>query len=267
MLTVVYNGSTVQMNAHDLLCSVLATEMSPLNSTEALKAQAVASYTYIKYGMETNSPKSVNLTPKDVCQLNWGSNFNKYWTILDNVVTSVQGKYMTVDGTHAILSTYYSSSAGVTETATNVWGGAKDAFGNAYSYDSSVADNTYVSVASTQFSTSQIQQAVSSKMGISLSGDPSAWFQNIKTDSTGIYIGSLTIGGKSVTGRYVRETLLNLRSAAFTINYSNGVFTFTTSGYGHGVGMSQWGAKTLAGQGMTYDQILKRYFTGVTIKG
>lgn len=101
--------------------------------------------------------------------------------------------------------------------------------------------------------------------------------------ASGDYVGRVEIGGKdtsqggdvsrgvAITGRNVRESLLdfNLRSTCFEVEYNSRKeqFEFTTRGYGHGVGMSQWGANYLAEHdGYTYKEILKHYYTGITIK-
>ena len=93
---------------------------------------------------------------------------------------------------------------------------------------------------------------------------PGKWFSDIQYFDTG-YVEKLTVCGVETTGVHVREAL-NLRSASFTVTYENSAFAFTTLGYGHGVGMSQAAAVTLAEGGMTYDEILARFYPGTDIK-
>ena len=114
-------------------------------------------------------------------------------------------------------------------------------------------------------------------LGIALTGDPSKWFKiNSRLDNrehgwvTSISVGGMTkANGKTIDGRMIRETVLgySLKSAAFDLKYdkSSDKFIFTTYGHGHGVGLSQYGAKALAENGYTYKQILQHYFTGVEI--
>ena len=97
-----------------------------------------------------------------------------------------------------------------------------------------------------------------------LSDNYADWFV-INEIHSGKYVASLTIDNSAVfTGSDMR-TLLGLRSSAFEIAYENGEFIFTTYGFGHGVGMSQWGAKLYADAGWTYDQILRHYYVNTTV--
>ena len=122
-----------------------------------------------------------------------------------------------------------------------------------------------------------MKNAVQSTLGITLTGDPSTWFKiNSTLDNrehgwvTSVSVGGMTkANGKTIDGRVIRETVLgySLKSAAFELKYDAGSdkFIFTTYGHGHGVGMSQYGAKALAENGYSYKQILQHYFTGVEI--
>ena len=76
---------------------------------------------------------------------------------------------------------------------------------------------------------------------------------------------TVTIGGVTVTGAQARQ-IFNLRSAAFSVSYADGTFTFDVTGFGHGVGMSQYGADAMAVAGSTYTEILQHYYTGVTVE-
>ena len=99
--------------------------------------------------------------------------------------------------------------------------------------------------------------------GADLSGDPSGWFGNVVYGESGT-VSSLVLGGVTLTGSQVRS-LFALRSAAFTVSWDGSNFTFDVTGYGHGVGMSQYGANALARQGKTYEEILKWYYTGIEL--
>ena len=98
-----------------------------------------------------------------------------------------------------------------------------------------------------------------------LGDDPSAWLADMQysENETGV-VTSITVGGKIMTGQQLR-TLLSLRSPAFTVEYADGQFTFTCTGNGHGVGMSQYGADYMARQGATYEEILAHYYPGTTL--
>ena len=94
--------------------------------------------------------------------------------------------------------------------------------------------------------------------------DPAAWVTDTQR-TTGGSIHSVTIGGVTVTGAQAR-TIFGLRSATFTLTYADGIFTFSVTGFGHGVGMSQYGADAMAEEGKTYSEILQHYYTGVTVE-
>ena len=97
-----------------------------------------------------------------------------------------------------------------------------------------------------------------------LSGDPSTWVGDTQYNDGGS-VHTITIGGVAVTGAQARQ-IFNLRSAAFSVSYADGTFTFDVTGFGHGVGMSQYGADAMAVAGSTYTEILQHYYTGVTVE-
>lgn len=123
------------------------------------------------------------------------------------------------------------------------------------------ADNYEVTLT---LSAPQVQQLLSSGLGISTdSAAPERWFGETTLTASG-YAASLPVCGQTVSGTALRRAL-GLRSACFTIRYQDGSFLITTKGYGHGVGLSQWGAKALAEQGWTYEAILTHYFPGTQL--
>ena len=102
--------------------------------------------------------------------------------------------------------------------------------------------------------------------GLGIAADPAApgqWFGEPTLTASG-YVASLPVCGQTVSGAALRRAL-GLRSACFTLRYQDGGFCITTRGYGHGVGLSQWGAKALAEQGQGYADILAHYFPGTQL--
>ena len=113
------------------------------------------------------------------------------------------------------------------------------------------------------FSAAQVQQAFS---GLGITADlaaPESWFGPVEQTSSG-YTKSLTVCGQTVSGTALRQAL-GLRSTCFTVQYQSGNFSFTTRGYGHGVGLSQWGAKAMAEQDADYADILAHYYPGTQL--
>lgn len=259
------NGQVVNGNVYHVLCSLLQQELHSAHK-EAMKAQAVSTYSMLKYHDEVlNNPVSVNLRDWSQIQAN-----------VQEAVTEVLGRAMYYNGT-VVNATYSASTGGASSSASDVWGG------NQYPYLKSVPsiyDDKNGSYYSRRAVVSQlkIKNIIQGYFGITLPQDPTKWFEFLPADQGGVldgnYVGRFRIytsNGSSITttGRTLRESVLKdsiIRSAMFDISYYNGNFTFTSYGHGHGVGLSQIGADCYAKYaGYTYDQILRHYFTGVTV--
>ena len=98
----------------------------------------------------------------------------------------------------------------------------------------------------------------------SLEGDPASWVGTIERTQSGS-VHAITIGGGTVSGAQARQ-IFSLRSASFDVSLSGDTFTFSVTGFGHGVGMSQYGADAMAEEGKGYVEILQHYYTGVTVE-
>ena len=259
-LSVYYNGSRYTDSAYDIVCKVVAAEMGSANA-EALKAQAVAAYTYICY--ENNrgvSPSVVMKTPT---------------TAVKSAVAEVIGEAVYYNGSLA-FTCYHATSAGRTNSSADVWGGS---YPYLVSVDSSVDRDAYRFEDTKRISADAVASAVEEQLGIELDGDPADWFEVISYTDGG-YNDVVSVGGYNkyyydannksypITGRVLREAVLGLRSACFEVEYldSRDEFIFTTYGYGHGVGMSQTGAMLMAEEGADYVEILEHYFPGTTVR-
>ena len=260
-LTVMVNGRKVTSTAFDLVCQIVANEIGNSSPTEALKAQAVAAHTYLVYYNNIGQIPTVGLkTPS---------------TAVKNAVASVIDELVYYNGSPA-LTVYSAMSAGRTNSSKEVWGGHYPYLVSVESQHDTTASGYKVEK---QYSAQFVSDVVKTKLGITLTGDPNEWFE-VKTLTSGGYNDIVSVGGKTtyvnasgktanITGRYLRESVLSLRSAAFDVEYDSEseTFTFTTYGYGHGVGLSQWGAIYYAQRdGWDYKQILKHYYKGVEIK-
>lgn len=248
-------------SARDIIAGAVVGEIWNEFPDEAVKAQAVAEYTYIKKQNEMGLRPTVSLKT-DI--------YDRIYKLVDEVL----GEAIYYNG-EMIQSVFYASSCGYTNSAENVW--------NVYypylvSVDCPLDKTTDPNWGSTDsYSSDYMKNAVQSTLGITLTGDPSTWFKiNSTLDNrehgwvTSISVGGMTkADGRTIDGRVIRETVLgySLKSAAFELTYdeSSDKFIFTTYGHGHGVGMSQYGAKALAENGYSYKQILQHYFTGVEI--
>ncbi|MDE7294096.1 MAG: SpoIID/LytB domain-containing protein [Oscillospiraceae bacterium] len=252
IFTAKFDGKKQQVDAYKLICMILSTEMSPSFSQEALKAQSVAAYSYVKYH-NVNGLVPTVLVKHDIPQE------------MSSAVSAVWGKCCYYNG--AVAQTVYTAStAGSTARAVNVWGGKDVPYLQSIPTSFDITDDPNYGVTAT-YSESYIRQALESYFGITLSNSPENWLV-VTERIDGSYVANVSVDGqKNVSGRKVRENILGfgIKSWAFDVSYSDGVFTFVTYGYGHGVGMSQNGANILAKQGYTYDQILALYFPGTTI--
>lgn len=249
--TAKFNGSTQTVNAYDLICQIVNNEISASFSDEAIKAQAVAAYSYVKY-------HNVNgLTPSVLVKDNVPQK-------IKDLVSEVWGVCCYYNGNVA-QTVYMASSSGYTTDAKNVWGSSVPYLKSVYCPFDVTSDPNYGY--QMKVSEENMRTLVEGDLGITLSNDPSNWF-TVTEIVDGNYVAKVNVDGqKIITGRAMRESILNykLKSTAFEVTYSDGYFIFTTYGYGHGVGMSQNGANILAKQGYSYEEILKHYFTGIEI--
>lgn len=252
VFTAKYGGSVHTDDAFDLVCRIVNNEISSSFSDEAIKAQAVAAYSYVKYH-NVNGLTPTVLVKSDPPQ-----------RIID-LVSSVWGKCCYYNGKVA-QTVYMASSSGYTASSVNVWGGSIPYLVSVECPFDAESDPNYGKM--TKFSESDIRSALERYLGITLSDDPENWLK-VTSYIDGNYVATVDVDGQAtITGRKLRESVLsyNLKSASFDIAYSDGYFVFTTYGWGHGVGMSQNGANYLGKIGYTYDQILKYYYTGIDVE-
>ena len=252
------DGRVVSLELEDYVTGVVGAEMPALFSSEALKAQAVIARTYALKANSMGRVLSDNESTqsyKDNGELAgiWGGNYSSYYSKIKDAVNSTKGIYLTYNGNY-IEALYHSTSNGKTEDSSNVWG-------NSYPYLVSVEssyDNTNPSFSiSKSFSYSEL----SSKLGFSVNGDSEF---NILGYTSGGRVSSISIDGNIFSGVSFRS-MLGLRSADFDIVKNNEGVVITTRGYGHGVGMSQYGANGMGKAGYSYRDILLHYYPGVSL--
>ena len=265
------NGvETVTMS--DWLPGVVAGEMPALFEEEALKAQAVAARTYIMYSMGREKPAHPEA---DVCddpacckahstdeelREKWGESYEENMARVLEAVRSTDGEYMSYGG-EVIQAVFHSSSAGRTEDSAAIW--------QAEPYLVSVespetAEDVPNYVTSVTVSPEDFRAAVLAVHPEAEFGeDPAFWLGAAVRDASG-RVESVDIGGTQVPGTELR-TLFKLRSTAFTLDYTAEGFLFTVTGYGHGVGMSQYGANVMAEDGADYEEILTHYYPGADL--
>ena len=244
----------IQIALEDYIIGVVGAEMPASFQIEALKSQAVAARTYalkkINAGI-TLSDTDSHQRYKDNNELKqvWGKDFDIYYNKIKSAVQATKGQVITYQGNY-IDAVYHSTSNGKTEDAKAVWG-------NSVPYLVSV-DSPWDKDASSYLRTVSISEdTILSTFGV---------IGNIEVISytNSNRIASLKIGEKTISGVQFRNSL-GLRSTDFDISYENGSYIITTRGYGHGVGMSQYGANGMAKEGYSYRQILSHYYQGTTL--
>lgn len=255
------DGSTQVMDLEDYLVGVVMGEMPASFETEALKAQAVVARTYTlkSAGAGVKHGENVICTDFACCQAyvspeGYGGAAEDYEKIRQ-AVAATSGEVLTYNG-KLIEATYFSCSGGVTEDAVAVWG-------TDYPYLRSVdspGEETAAYYTDEVFFTAEEFQ---NRLGRELSGSPASWLGYI-TYTAGDGVNTMQIAGVDYKGTELRS-LLGLRSTAFTMRVENGGITVATKGYGHRVGMSQYGADAMALRGCDYEEILTHYYQGTTL--
>ena len=274
-LNILTGGQLRQTDMQSYLLGVVRAEMPAAFELDALKAQAVAARTYTLHKMmnggSANHPEADACDDITCCQAylsqeeaaqNWGDQAAAWEAKVREAVTSTDGECVLYEGA-PVLAVFHSSSVGATRDAAAVWSAPLPYLRSVETPESEETVPGYRSTAS--FSAGELKERLQAALPEArLEGSPSNWFTNIRQQSSGV-VDSLAVGGVDVAGSRLR-TILDLRSACFTISFEGETVSFSVTGYGHGVGMSQYGANILAGDGMDYREILAWYYTGTTVE-
>lgn len=254
----------IEVPFEDYIVGVVAAEMPVSFEFEALKAQAVAARTYALKRMIDNKDKEYDIVDTVANQVyynneelktRWKDKYNENINKIRKVILETKGEYLVYDN-KIIDAFFFSTSVGKTENSEEV-------FIEKLPYLRSVESNWDANT-SPVFTENKIFKLEKFYTLLGIKYNQQLNIEVLKTTSTG-RIKRIKINGKELTGVDVASRL-NLRSSFFTIEKTNNNVLITTRGYGHGVGMSQYGANGMAKEGYTYDQIVKHYYQGVEIK-
>ncbi len=267
-------GEVKTVTVREYLLGAVASEMPASFEPEALKAQAVALRSYLFYRRlhrpaahpeaDICADSACCAAYKDEAYLRgkWGADFDVYMEKIASAVDATADTILTYDGAPA-MAAFHSSSAGRTQDSAGVW---REAVPYLVSVESPEGEDTVPNfVQSVTVSAGEFKETVLAKYpDADLSGGIESWIGASVLDASG-RLGSVTFGGVLLTGAQVRS-LFGLRSAAIQFTVGEDAVTMTTRGYGHGVGMSQYGANVLAAEGKTYREILENYYPGTTLE-
>ena len=267
------SGRVEEMAAEDFVRGAVAAEMPALFHPEALKAQAVAAYSYaVRQAMEQRQnptpelkgadfeidPENLQvcLTEKEAREF-YGEDFDFYWNKVCDAADRA-GQYILLYDRQPVAAAYHAISAGTTEDAAYVWQGEELPYLQAVESEGDLLAAGYES--SVTFTADELAEKLP---GTVLPEDTARWVVPLEWSPSG-YVTLVQVGEENMSGLELRH-LLGLRSSHFRVEQGEGSITFRVQGYGHGVGLSQNGADFMARQGATFDEILLHYYPGTVL--
>ena len=259
------DAGPVRTTMGEYLPQAVAAEMPAGFGAEALKAQAVAARTFVlacrRHGdadVCTSSGCCLGWLDEQALRERWGGDFARNMQAVRDAVAATDGEYLAYGG-QAIQAAFHAGSIAATEDSGAIW--------SPLPYLVSVPSPETAENAPELVSTVTISPArLAGALALDPAGaDPAGWAEPPILDDAG-RVRTMTVLGKGFSGATLRS-LLGLRSTAFTVDWDGSDFCFTVSGYGHGVGMSQTGAKLYAARGMSYRDILAHYYPGTELVG
>ena len=269
-ITVLRDGDAQEEDFETYLTQVVLSEMPADFATEALKAQAVAARTFARRQMAGGKHADADVCSQSACcqaclsadalQERYGAAFDAAWDKAADAVRQTQDEVLTYGGA-LIDAVYFSCSGGSTEDAAAVWGTDVPYLRAVESPGEQDAAKYESRVCVTAETFAETLRALDASA--QLSGDPSGWVQSV-TRTPGGGVDTLTAGDRSFSGVQLRKAF-GLNSTRFTLLYEDGAFSFDVLGYGHRVGMSQYGADAIARLGFDYRAILRFYYRGAEL--
>lgn len=274
----IYTGEVIEVDEETYVIGAVCAEMPATFETDAIKAQAVVAHTYAERqrlkedsnptselcgaDFSNDTSKYQGYFTKNQAMQYYGDNFEIYYEKIKNAVNEVMPYIITYQD-EPIISAFHSMSSGKTESAENAWGTPVEYLVQVdSSYDIS-APKYFDEICYTK---EQLRQILVEKFsGINLSEDFTTWISINSVSDSGTVLTAM-VGDFQVSGNDIREAL-ELRSACFELSYDAENLTITTKGFGHGVGMSQYGANAMASDGKSWREIIEHYYPNCKIDG
>lgn len=273
----VNSGEVIEVPVREYVIGAVCAEMPASFEPEALKAQAAAAHTYAERqrirereaptaglagaDFSNDTSKYQGYFDESRIRLCFGDNYDEYYAKISAAADEVLPYIITYDD-EPIISAFHSMSSGKTESAENVWGTAVDYLVPVdSSFDKEAPRYTEEARFDKEFLHTRLEAAFP---GIALGDDMTKWIVPAEISDSGTVL-TARAGDMTVSGSDIRAAL-GLRSADFEVKYENSEAVFTTRGFGHGVGMSQYGANAMAAAGSTWQEIIGHYYPGCKIE-
>lgn len=253
-VAVTIDNNVNYVDLDDYLLGVVAGEMPANFETEALKAQVVASRTFVynrNLSVDNTTNSQVYLS-EDKMKENWGNKYDEYYQKISTAIKETKNEVMKYQGDY-ISALFFSSSNGYTENVEDYFESSP------LPYLRSVDSHWDLTI-----DPKNTRQVSFTKQELKEKFNCQDINFNIIAYKKSGRVATLSVGGKNYSGRQVREKL-GLSSSCFTVEYVSNKYVFTTKGSGHGVGMSQYGAQGMALEGSNYKEILNHYYTNIEI--
>ncbi len=266
-------GEVEEVELDEYLCHVVSAEMPADYELEALKAQAIVARTYTIYKAKNKKHDNADICDDSTCCQAWVSKEDRLarweeskqesnWQKIEQCVKETQGKMITYQN-EPINAFFHANSGGTTELPVNVWGGSGFPYLQVVQTAGEEGYRQYASEA--EFSDAELIQKLKTKYeDIQINFENNEDIKILEyTDSNRVK--TVKFGNHELSGVETR-TIFGLRSTNFEISKEADKIKFNVKGYGHGVGMSQTGADTMAKQGSNYEEIINHFYVGIEIK-
>lgn len=262
---VVSSDKAVDMKVTDYLVGAVAAEMPASFHSEALKAQAVACYSYMiwlknnadnaEYDITSDPATHQGYLTDSEMKEKWGDKYEFYKDKITDAVSAVQGQYLTYEG-EAILAVFHAITPGMTQDSDDVWETPLPYIKSVSAPGDSLSPDFDSQVI---VPCSKIRETYSAESDIKDSE-----LIDIFALSDSHFVKEITIAGKTLSATVIASAL-GLKSPYFTAEYKEGNYIFSVKGKGHGLGMSQYSADYMARQGSSYDEILYHFYVGTKL--
>ena len=267
-------GEVENVNIEEYLCNVVSAEMPASFETEALKAQAIVARTYTMFKLNNKKHDNADICDNSACCQAWiskedrlakweESKRDEYWQKICSVVQQTKGQVIMYNN-EPINAFFHSNSGGTTEIPVNVWGGTNYPYLQVVETSGEEAYTQYASEV-TIANTDIINKLKEKYQDISIDFSNVEDLKIVEHTESG-RVKTVKFGNHKLSGVEVRS-IFGLKSTNFEIlKIDNDHIQFKVKGYGHGVGMSQTGADSLAKQGKTAEEIVHHFYSNVNVK-